>query len=47
LNATIYRAVVNIAAICGLYLAAAMLVPALVDIYYGHRDWKVFMLSRA
>jgi trk system potassium uptake protein TrkH len=47
LNATIYRAVVNIAAICGLYLAAAMLVPALVDIYYGHRDWKVFMLSAA
>ncbi|MCQ4628883.1 TrkH family potassium uptake protein [Shinella sp. CPCC 100929] len=45
MNATIYRAVVNIAAICGLYLAAAMLVPALVDIYYGHRDWKVFMLS--
>ncbi|HEV7250388.1 MAG TPA: TrkH family potassium uptake protein [Shinella sp.] len=47
MNATIYRAVVNIAAICGLYLAAAMLVPALVDIYYGHRDWKVFMLSAA
>jgi len=44
-NATVYRSAINIAAICGLYLAAAMLVPAAVDLYFGHRDWQVFLLS--
>ena len=47
MNATIYRSAINIAATCGLYLAAAMLVPAFVDIYYGHKDWQVFVLSSA
>jgi len=46
-NATIYHSVINIAATCGLYLAGAMLVPAFVDIYYGHKDWEVFVLSAA
>ena len=45
LNATIYRSAINITAICGLYLAAAMFVPAFIDLYYGHRDWQVFALS--
>ena len=45
MNATVYRSAINIAAICGLYLAAAMLVPAAVDLYFGHRDWQVFLLS--
>lgn len=47
MNATIYRSAINIAATCGLYLAMAMLVPALIDLYYGHPDWKVFVLSAA
>jgi trk system potassium uptake protein TrkH len=45
LNATIFRSAINIAAISGIYLSMAMLVPALVDIYYGHPDWKIFALS--
>ena len=47
MNPTIYRASLHISALCGLYLSAAMLVPAFVDLYYGHRDWKVFALSAA
>lgn len=47
MNATIYRSVINIAAVCGLYLAGAMLLPAFVDLYYRHGDWKVFLLSAA
>ncbi|MDX3924769.1 MAG: TrkH family potassium uptake protein [Shinella sp.] len=45
MNATIYRSAINIAAICGLYFSLAMIVPALVDLYYGHPDWKNFALS--
>ena len=45
MSATIYRSVINIAAISGLYLAAAMFVPAFADFYYGNRDWQVFVLS--
>lgn len=32
----------HIAAILGLYLSAAMLIPAMLDLYYGHSDWQVF-----
>lgn len=42
MNASLLRSVVYIAALCGLYLSTAMLVPAMVDLYYGHRDWRVF-----
>lgn len=42
LNANTLRAVVYIASLCGLYLSIAMLVPAMVDLYYGHPDWRVF-----
>ncbi len=45
MNATIFRSAINISAICGLYLATAMLVPAMVDLYYGHRDWQVFAVT--
>ncbi|MDR6758954.1 trk system potassium uptake protein TrkH [Mycoplana sp. BE70] len=44
MNATIYRSAINIAATCGLYLSLAMLVPLVVDLYYGHPDWKVFAI---
>ncbi len=33
------------AAILGLYLSGAMLIPALVDLYYGHADWQVFAVT--
>src|SRR5690606_24634459 len=45
LNASLLRPALYIAALCGLYLAAAMFLPAMVDPYYGHRDWQVFALS--
>ncbi|GEO84843.1 MULTISPECIES: TrkH family potassium uptake protein [Alphaproteobacteria] len=42
MNASLLRSVIYIAALCGLYLSTAMLVPAMVDLYYGHSDWRVF-----
>lgn len=42
MNASLFRSIVYIAALCGLYLSTAMLVPAMVDLYYGHSDWRVF-----
>ncbi|MBP1849816.1 TrkH family potassium uptake protein [Rhizobium halophytocola] len=42
MNASQLRSAIYIAALCGLYLSTAMLVPVLVDVYYGHKDWKVF-----
>jgi trk system potassium uptake protein TrkH len=45
LNANLIRSVIYITAFCALYLSIAMFLPALVDLYYGHRDWQVFTLS--
>lgn len=45
MNASLFRPALYIAALCGLYLAAAMFLPAMVDLYYGHQDWQVFALS--
>lgn len=45
MNVNIFRSALHICAICGLYLATAMFIPALVDIYYGFDGWKVFALS--
>lgn len=45
MNASLFRFALYIAALCGLYLATAMLVPAMVDLYYGQDDWKVFAFS--
>ncbi|TCT35191.1 TrkH family potassium uptake protein [Martelella mediterranea] len=44
MNATLLRSAFYIAAICGLYLAAAMFVPAMADLYYANRDWQVFAI---
>lgn len=44
-NGQTLRSAIFIAAICGLYLATAMLIPAMVDLYYGSADWQVFALS--
>ncbi|OOG67630.1 MULTISPECIES: TrkH family potassium uptake protein [Sinorhizobium/Ensifer group] len=45
MNATLIRHAVHIAAILGLYLSLAMLVPAMVDLYFGHPDWQIFAVS--
>jgi len=45
LNATLFRSVLHISALCGLYLSAAMFVPAMADLYVGHPDWQVFAMS--
>ncbi len=39
------RAAVHAAAIFAIYLSFAMLVPAAVDLYYGHEDWRSFAFS--
>ncbi|MFQ6186372.1 TrkH family potassium uptake protein [Sinorhizobium meliloti] len=42
MNATLLRHAIHIAATLGLYLSGAMLIPAMLDLYYGHADWQVF-----
>lgn len=39
------RAATHVAAIFALYLAASMLIPAAVDLYYGNSDWQAFAFS--
>ena len=39
------RAALHIAAVFAIYLSAAMLIPAAVDLYYGNDDWQVFAFS--
>ena len=36
------RAAIHISAVFAIYLSLAMLIPASVDLFYGHDDWKVF-----
>lgn len=45
LNRAQIRAAIHVASIFALYLAAAMLLPAALDLYFGHPDWQVFVLS--
>ncbi len=45
MNSSFIRPVVYIASLCGLYLATAMFIPAIVDLYYGSRDWQNFALA--
>ena len=47
MNTNLLRSVVYIAALCGLYLSTAMLIPAMVDLYYGDPHWSVFTVSAA
>ncbi len=44
-NTNFIRPVIYIASLCGLYLATAMFIPAMVDLYYGSRDWQNFALA--
>lgn len=45
LNSQSVRAAIHIAAIFGIYLSLAMLVPAFVDFHFRNADWQVFALS--
>lgn len=47
MNATQLRASLYIAGLCGIYLAAAMFLPAAIDLYYGNRDWQLFFACGA
>jgi trk system potassium uptake protein TrkH len=44
-NRTSVRAAVHVAAVFAMYLAAAMLLPAAVDLYNDHDDWRAFTFS--
>ena len=45
MNANLFRSAIHVAAVCGMYLATAMLIPALVDLYYHDNHWRVFAVS--
>lgn len=45
MQSTSVRAAIHIAAVFAIYLSVSMLIPAAVDLYYGHEDWKVFTAS--
>ncbi|PSJ64474.1 TrkH family potassium uptake protein [Kumtagia ephedrae] len=45
MNRSAVRAAVHVAAVFAIYLSVAMLLPALVDLYYGNDDWKAFAFS--
>lgn len=47
MNGNMVRSAINICAILGFYLATAMLIPGLVDLYYENADWVVFASSAA
>jgi trk system potassium uptake protein TrkH len=44
-NRIAVRAAIHVAAVFALYLSAAMLIPAAVDLYFGNQDWRVFAFS--
>jgi trk system potassium uptake protein TrkH len=44
-NRIAVRAAIHVAAVFAIYLAAAMLIPAAVDLYYGSDDWRAFGFS--
>ncbi len=45
MNRIAVRAAIHVAAVFALYLSAAMLIPAAVDLYFGNRDWRAFAFS--
>ncbi|MCO5065781.1 MAG: TrkH family potassium uptake protein [Rhizobiaceae bacterium] len=45
MNSLAIRAAVHVAAVFAMYLSAAMLIPAAIDLYFGNRDWQVFAFS--
>ncbi|MEM0899154.1 MAG: TrkH family potassium uptake protein [Pseudomonadota bacterium] len=47
MTANMVRSAIHICAILAFYLATAMLIPGLVDLYYENADWRVFAVSSA
>lgn len=47
MNGNMLRSAVHVSAILAFYLATAMLIPGLVDLYYDNPDWMVFASSAA
>lgn len=45
MNGAQYRAAIHVSSVFAIYLAAMMLIPAGVDLYYKNDDWKVFVFS--
>ncbi len=45
MNYLAIRAAIHVSAVFSIYLSMAMLVPAAIDLYYGHHDWQVFAFS--
>lgn len=45
MNSALLRPAIHIAALCSLYMSAAMVIPAVIDLHYGNRDWVVFAVS--
>lgn len=45
MNRSAVRAAIHVAAVFAIYLSVAMLIPAAVDLYFGHEDWRVFAFS--
>lgn len=44
-NRIAVRAAIHVAAVFAIYLSAAMLIPAAVDLYFNNRDWRAFAFS--
>ncbi|MGC4027064.1 MAG: TrkH family potassium uptake protein [Mesorhizobium sp.] len=45
MNRLAIRAAIHVAAVFAMYLSAAMLIPAAIDLHYRSRDWQVFAFS--
>jgi trk system potassium uptake protein len=45
LHSAAVRAAIHVSAVFAIYMSAAMLIPAAVDLYYDNRDWQVFAFS--
>lgn len=45
MNRIAVRAAIHVAAVFAIYLSAAMLIPAAVDLYFNNRDWRAFAFS--
>lgn len=45
MNRVAIRAAIHVASVFAIYLSAAMLIPAAIDLYYGNDDWQAFAFS--
>lgn len=47
MHASVIRAAAHVASIFSLYMAGMMLLPTMVDLYYGNDDWQIFAVCAA